>query len=261
MRAPHRGGAAMSAQNFRWQPRETLLQEWMSQQYGIPFSLVSRALGVRSSQAYEIMRRLKLANRVHVTRIDVGSPGVWHRSKHFDAPDAVPYGPLWVYPTREIAWGYLDFDPGEWEPRASTAAHLTAVSELRLAVTGMDTDPEVWTSERLLRRMLKDDRGQLVSHLHDAWYRDAADPDKVWAVEVELTRKFGAGRLLRSVSAALAAVDRHDLAGVLYFVRGEGLRRAIESVRDQIARDRGVEQLDNFEIHDLDVTLSKKGVA
>ncbi|WP_156161830.1 hypothetical protein [Nocardia vulneris] len=251
----------MSAQNFRWQPRETLLQEWMSQQYCIPFWLAGKALGIRSTQVYEIMRRLKLAGRIHVTRIDIGSPGLWHKSKHFDAPDTVPYGPLWAYMARETAWGYLGFDPGEWEPRASTAAHLTAVSELRLAVTGMDTDPEVWTSERLLRRMLKDERGQLVSHLHDAWYRDAADPDKVWAVEVELTRKFGAGRLLRSVSAALAAADQHDLAGVLYFVRGEGLRRAIESVRDQIARDRGVEQLDNFEIHDLDVTLSRKGVA
>ncbi|WP_433575579.1 hypothetical protein [Nocardia brasiliensis] len=251
----------MSAQNFRWQPRETLLQEWMSQQYGIPFSLAGKALGIRSTQVYEIMRRLRVAGRVHVTRIDVGSAGVWHKSKHFDAADAVPYGPLWAYMPREIAWGYLGFDPGEWEPRASTAAHLTAVSELRLAITGLNTDPELWTSERLLRRKLKGERGQLVSHLHDAWYRDAADPDKVWAIEVELTRKFGAGRLLRSVSAALEAADQHDLAGVLYFVRGEVLRRAVEGARTQIARERGVEQLHNLEIHDLDATLSKKGVA
>ncbi|WP_282779962.1 hypothetical protein [Nocardia sp. CC201C] len=250
----------MSARELRLQPWQTLLEEWTAQQYGLPLSLLMTMMQRRPRTAYAFAKRLKDAGRAQVSRVGYGSPGPWRRSKHFDTADETPHGPLWLYPTREIAWGYLGFDPGEWHPKPSTAAHLTAVSELRLALTGLETDPEIWTSERLLRRIVKPEAGQPSSHLHDAWCRDFTDPDKVWAIEVELSRKRGEGRLLRSVSAALEAADRHDLAGVLYFVRGESLRRALEGVAAQLAHRRGVDVLANLEIHDLDLTLARKGV-
>ncbi|MFC9995838.1 hypothetical protein [Nocardia sp. NPDC127526] len=250
----------MSAPEIRWQPRDTTLLEWIAQQYGVPIALIGKAAGVRSSQTYAMVHRWKLGGRVHVERIDYGAPSSWRRSKQFDGPGVVPNGPLWVYTDRETGWGYLGFDPGEWHPKASTAAHLTAVSELRLALTGLETDPEVWTSERLLRRFVKPEGGQPNPHLHDAWFRDFTDPDKVWAIEVELTRKRGEGRLMRSMAAALDAADRHDLAGVLYFVRGESLRRALDGIAVRLAHQRGIERLLNLEIHDLDATLARKGV-
>ncbi|WP_327141349.1 hypothetical protein [Nocardia sp. NBC_01327] len=221
---------------------------------------MATATGRSMRGAHTMARRLKESGQVHLTRLDYGSPGPWRHSTHFDDVEVVPQGPLVIYPTRETAWGYLDFDPGEWRPRPSTAAHMTAVTELRLALTGMQTDPEVWTSERLLYRHLNSDPGQPNGHIHDAWFQDFTDPDKVWAIEVELSRKRGAGRLAAAMTAALDAADRHELAGVLYFVRGETLRRAVEGTATRIAHKRGMESLPNLEIHDLDATLAKKGV-
>ncbi|MFI6867580.1 hypothetical protein [Nocardia sp. NPDC050406] len=250
----------MSAPEFRLQPWQTLLEEWIAQQYAVPLSLLMTAMNRRQRAAYGFAKKLKDAGRAHVVRIDYGSPGPWRRSTNFDETDAMPHGPLWLYLTREINWGYLEFDPGEWHPKASTAAHLTAVSELRLALTGLNTDPEVWRSERLLRRLTKTEPGQPGSHIHDAWFQDFTDPDKVWAIEVELSRKRGEGRLMRSVAAALDAADHHGLAGVLYFARGESLRRALDGIATRLAHQRGVDRLLNLEIHDLDATLARKGV-
>ncbi|UGT45163.1 hypothetical protein LTV02_17990 [Nocardia yamanashiensis] len=250
----------MSEPEIRLQGWETLIEEFTAQQYGLSFDTLNKVVGKGPRVASKLARRLKKAGRVQVVRIDYGSPGPWRNSPNFDAPDLVPHGPLWIYPTREIAWGYLEFDPGEWHPKASTAAHLTAVTELRLALTGLDTDPQVWTSERLLRRQLKTDTGRPDGHIHDGWFRDFADPDKVWAVEVELSRKFGQGRLLRAVTTALETAERQELAGVLYFVRGAGLLRAVEGVAARIAHQRNLDRLSNLEIHDLDATLVRKGV-
>lgn len=240
--------------------RDSLLLEWSAQQYGVSIPTLAIAAGVRLRRAYDIAKRWKLAGWANVARIDVGSAGPWRRSNHFDDPTVVPHGPLWVYPTRETAWGYLNFDPGEWRPTPSTLAHLTAVSQLRLALTGVDTDPEVWTSERLLRRTGKPHGGKPASHVHDAWFQDLTDPDKMWAIEVELTRKFGAGRLMRSVSAALTEAQRHKLAGVLYFVRGEVLRNAVQVAASRLTQQRGPDAAASVEVHDLDETLQRKGV-
>ncbi|MEV0292589.1 hypothetical protein [Nocardia sp. NPDC050710] len=249
-----------SAPEFRLQPRDTRIEEFCAQQYGMSLTTLMKAMERSQRSAYKLAKRLHEAGRVHVTRLDYGSPGPWRRSEQFDDSTVAPHGPLWIYLRREIAWGYLEFDPGEWQPKASTAAHLTAVTELRLALTGMETDPEVWTSERLLRRRFKSENGLPGSHISDGWFQDFADPDKTWAIEVELSRKFGDGRLMRSMTAALNTAERHELAGVLYFVRGEGLRRAVEGVAARMARQRGVERLLNLEIHDLDATLARNEV-
>ncbi|APA97072.1 hypothetical protein [Nocardia seriolae] len=250
----------MSEPEIRLQPWETLFEEFNAQQYGMSLDTAAKAIGKSPRAAGKLARRLKKAGRAHVARIDYGSPGPWRRSTTFDDPGDVPHGPLWIFPTREIAWGYLEFDPGEWRPKASTAAHLTAVTELRLALTGMDTDPRVWTSERLLRRRLKSETGRFEVHMHDGWIRDFRDVDDVWAVEVELSRKYGQGRLTRALSAALDAAERCELAGVLYFARGTGLCRALENAATRLAHQRGLDQLSNLEIHDLDTTLARKGV-
>ncbi|MFD7841368.1 hypothetical protein ACFV4K_00310 [Nocardia sp. NPDC059764] len=250
----------MSDKKFRQQPHESRFLEFVSQERAVPMALVPTAIGRSMRAAYTMARRLKQSGQVRVTRLDSGAPGSWRHSPHFDAPGAVPQGPLVIYPDRETAWGYLDFDPGPWTPRPSTAAHMAAVTALRLALVGMETDPEVWTSERLLRHRFIRQAGQPNGHTHDAWFQDFADPDKVWAVEVELTRKRGAGRLEAAMTAALDTADRHDLAGVLYFVRGDGLRRAIEGTAARIANKRAVPRLPNLEIHDLDATLARREV-
>lgn len=250
----------MSIPEIRLQPWETRLEEFNCQGYGMSFDTLITAADKGVRTAYKFAKRLKDTGRAHVTRLDYGSPGPWRNSKHFDDPDEVPTGPLWLYPTREMAWAYLEFDPGPWVPKASTAAHLTAITELRLALAGLDTDPEVWTSERLLRRQLKTSNGVPSGHIHDAWFQDHTDPDKVWAIEVELSRKFGDGRLMRAMTAALEAAERHDLAGVLYFARGDALQRALNGVAARLARKRGIERLPNLEIHDLEATLARKGL-
>ncbi|MEV6098657.1 hypothetical protein [Nocardia sp. NPDC051981] len=242
------------------QPWETRLEEFIAQQYGLSFDTLTKAIGKGPRAASKLAQRLKKTGRAEVARVDCGSPGPWRNSANFDDPGEVPHGPLWIFSERPIAWGYLEFDPGEWRPKASTTAHLTAVTELRLALTGLDTDPRVWTSERLLRRRLKSETGRVEVHIHDAWVRDFTDADKVWAVEVELSRKFGEGRLARALSAALDAADRSELAGVLYFVRGAGLRRAVEVAATRLAHQRDVDHLPNLEIHDLDITLAQKGM-
>lgn len=250
----------MSEPEFHQQPRETRFLEFLTQERGMAVPTMATAIERSTRTALKMARRLKKSGQVHVTRLDYGSPGPWRQSKDFDELTAAPRGPLWIYPTRETAWGYSDFDPGEWCPRPSTAAHMTAVTELRLALTGMQTDPEVWTSERLLYRHLNSDPGHPNGHVHDAWFQDFTDPDKVWAIEVELSRKRGSGRLQAAMTAALDAADRHELAGVLYFVRGEALRHAVEGTATRIAHKRGMDSLPNLEIHDLDATLARKGV-
>ncbi|MFD6357191.1 hypothetical protein [Nocardia tengchongensis] len=247
----------MSEPQIRLQAWETRLEEFIAQQYGLSFDTVSRAMGRGPRAASEFARRLKKLKHAEVARVDYGSRGPWRNSTTFDELDMVPHGPLWLSLTRATAWGYLEFDPGEWTPKASTAAHLTAVTELRLALTGLDTDPRVWTSERLLRRRLKGESGRPEVHIHDGWFQDFTDPDKVWAVEVELSRKFGDGRLTGAISAALDAADRNDLAGVVYFVRGDGLRRAVEAAGARIAHERNLDRLPNLEIHDLDATVAR----
>ncbi|MGW4351830.1 hypothetical protein ACWELJ_07020 [Nocardia sp. NPDC004582] len=247
----------MSEPQIRLQAWETRLEEFIAQQYGLSFETVARAMGRGPRAASDFARRLKKLGHAEVARVDYGSRGPWRNSTTFDEPAVVPHGPLWLSLTRATAWGYLEFDPGEWTPKPSTAAHLTAVTELRLALTGLDTDPRMWTSERLLRRRLRGESGRPEVHVHDGWFRDFADPDKVWAVEVELSRKFGDGRLTRAISAALDAADRNDLAGVVYFVRGEGLRRAVETAATRIAHNQNVDRLPNLEIHDLDATIAR----
>ncbi|QLY29276.1 hypothetical protein H0264_28935 [Nocardia huaxiensis] len=250
----------MSEPRILLQGWETRLEEFTSQQYALSFDTLTKAVDGKARKAHKFAGRVAKLGRAEVVRVDYGSSGPWRNSKTFDAPGERPTGPLWISMTREINWGYLEFDPGPWQPKASTAAHLTAITELRLALTGLDTDPTVWTSERLLRRRLKTDTGRPEGHIHDAWFQDFADPDKVWAVEVELSRKFGDGRLMRAMTAALEAAERNDLAGVLYFARGDGLKRALEGVATRLAHKRGQESLPNLEIHNLDATLARKGL-
>ncbi|MFF0613245.1 hypothetical protein ACFYUD_31715 [Nocardia tengchongensis] len=250
----------MSDPEIRLQAWETRISEFTAQQYGLSFDTLVKAIGKRPRDAYRFASRLKKLGHAEVARVDYGSPGSWRNSSTFDKSETVPHGPLWLALTRETNRGYLEFDPGDWRPKPSTAAHLTAVTELRLALTGLETDPQAWTSERLLRRWLKTDTGRPEGHIHDAWFRDFTDPDKVWAIEVELSRKFGDGRLQRTMTAALEIAERNDLAGVLYFVRGDEVRKAVKGVATRIAHQRNLDHLPNFEIHDLDVTLARKGV-
>ncbi|MFD7846139.1 hypothetical protein ACFV4K_24750 [Nocardia sp. NPDC059764] len=236
---------------IRLQGYDTRWHEWLSQMYGVPVALIGRMTAMRSERLYRMVRRWYVTEWCNVGRIDYETPGSWRRS-FFDAPDAEPNGPLWVWPTREASWGMLDFDPGEWEPKATTAAHLTAIAHLRYVLTGLETDPDVWTSERILRRRIEPG-----FHIHDGWLLDEDDYDKIWGIEVELSRKFGSGRLAKNIAAALESAAHHNLAGVQYFVRGEELRRAVARSANYLAREQGLD-LSNLHIHDLDATLARR---
>ncbi|APA94203.1 hypothetical protein [Nocardia seriolae] len=235
---------------IRLQGYDSLWHEWLSQMYGVPVALISRMTGMRTDRVYRMIKRWHLTEMCRVARVDYNMPGPWRRSS-YDAPDAENSGPLWVWPDRESAWGMLDFDPGDWEPKASTAAHLTAVAHLRYAINGLNTDPDIWTSERILRRRMEPG-----SHIHDGWLLDEHDRDQIWGIEVELSRKREKGRLVATMAAALDSADQHDLAGVLYYVRGADLRRAVQRAAQTLARERGQIQLSNLHVHDLDVILA-----
>ena len=236
---------------IRLQGWETHWHEWIAQQYGVSLAFLGHALDLRPDLASRRVRRWVQTGRIQVGRVDYGWSGPWRRSAYFDGPDTVAQGPLWVFPPAAAASLCLGFEVNAWEPKPTTVAHLTAVSQLRLTLTGMDTDPDVWTSERLLRHQF-----DVGTHIHDAWMLDPDDYDKVWAIEVELTRKSGGGgRLKQTIKDALTVAQQNDLAGVKYYVRGAGLQRQVQTAANHIARQRGLDHLENFEVHDLDATL------
>lgn len=240
---------------IRLQGYDNLWHEWLSQMYGVPVALIARMTGMRTDRLYRMVKRWHLTEMCRVARVDYGTPGPWRRSS-YDAPDAEASGPLWVWPGRESAWGMLEFDPGDWEPKASTAAHLTAVAHLRYAINGLNTDPDIWTSERLLRRRMEPG-----SHIHDGWLLDEHDYDKIWGIEVELSRKRDAGRLVSTMAAALDSAEQHGLAGVHYYVRGNDVRSGVLRAANHLARQRGLLTLSNLEIFDLDTVLARSEVA
>lgn len=228
----------MSPKTVVLQPRDYAALEWLAQMQGAPLDVIADLLGVSQSRAYGITNRWASADAAQAGRVAMGGPG-WS-------------GPRWVWPTRETAWSMLGVDPGPWMPRPSTAAHVRAVGELRLRLTGASTDTDVWMPERLLRRRHQGQRvrGVKVPHVHDGWFTDPTGAR--WAVEVELSRKTDAGRLVAMVGAAVEEARACGLAGVVYFTRGPGVARGVSAAKEQLSdRDLAVDLV----IRDLDEVL------
>ncbi|MGW1743751.1 hypothetical protein ACWCPQ_33705 [Nocardia sp. NPDC001965] len=237
--------------------RDQLFLEWLTQQYGTPVDVVGDWYSVRKSRAYEIVQKLGGMGKIERVQAHVDAPG----SKQ---------GPLWVIPTRSTAHAMLGSDPGPWTVRPSTAAHVRALAELRLALTGTTTNPEAWRSERLLRRAAADTSGQRdiaapVPYCHDAVFTD--DSGKSWAVECELSVKKGAGRmestLLTSLEAAKLLQDQATgtpVSGVIYFCRGEQVRGHVERAIERLKAEHGPDRVKGLHVRDLDQILRGRRV-
>lgn len=233
--------------------RDQLFLEWLTQQYGSPVDVVGDWYRVRRSRAYEIVQKLTGLGKVE-------------RVQAYGEAAGRKQGPMWVVPTRSTAHAMLGSDPGPWTVRPSTAAHVRALAELRLALTGTTTNPEAWRSERLLRRAAADTSGQRdiaapTPYCHDAVFTD--DSGKAWAVEVELSIKRGAGRmestLLTSLEAARLLQDQiteSAVSGVIYFCRGEEVRGHVERAIERLRESHGPERVKRLHVRDLDQIIA-----
>ncbi|MEU7140856.1 helix-turn-helix domain-containing protein [Nocardia sp. NPDC046473] len=224
--------------------RNAMAWEWLAQQKGAPIETVAELCGVSRPRIYELVRQWRRAGFVETARMPSQGPnGSWSTS-------------LWVWPTRETGWAFLGFDPGPWFPRVTTVAHVRALAELRLRLTGTALDPLVWTSERLLRHRDPGLReaGRRYLHVHDAEFSDSSGVR--WALEAELTRKKGADRLATVVRTALEAARTRELAGVVYFVRGSAVRAGIDAAVRSLAEAGAAELLQSLDVRDLDEFLT-----
>ncbi|MEV0344038.1 hypothetical protein AB0H49_34015 [Nocardia sp. NPDC050713] len=234
--------------------RDQLFLEWLTQQYGAPIDVVAQWYGVKKSWAYEIVAALAKADKVELTHATVGER------------DGIA-GPMWVVPTRATAYGFLGTDPGQWTVRPSTAAHVRALGELRLALTGRDTDPQRWVSERLLRSAAAPQGAAAMvgaphPYCHDALFTD--DSGKLWAVECELTVKRGAGRMKSTLLTSIRAAQQLQrsiehaalgVSGVIYFCRGAGVNRHVQAAVDEL-RAEDVETGKRLHVRDLDTIIA-----
>lgn len=198
---------ATKAPRVRMTPRDAAALEWLSQMYGAPLDVVAKLLGSTEKRAYALVGRWKAAGWV-----DTGKPAA---------------GPMWVWPKRQTAASYLDWDPGYWVPRPSAADHLRASGVVRLALGGD------WKPERQLRHEAsKRERGKTEPYLPDGLWRGPEARD--WqAIEVELTSK-GTTRTREVIEKASASVGGRDAmaAGVIYVC---GTRAIAATVNDAIA--------------------------
>ena len=239
--------------------RDQLFLEWLVQQYGSPLDVVARWYGVKRSRVYEIVAKLEDLGKIE-------------RTQAYGEVASTKQGPLWVIPTRATAHSMLGSDPGPWTVRPSTAAHVRAVGELRLALTGTTTNPESWRSERILRREAaaantSREIGAPMPYCHDGLFTD--DSGKVWAVECELSLKKGAGRmestLMTSLEAARqlqASIDytARGVSGVIYFCRGETVRGHVERAINRVSSEHGGDRAKGLHVRDLDTILAGRKV-
>lgn len=218
--------------------RDTAALEWLAQQYGAPLDVVGKLLAALSgsdsldrSAPYRVADRWRRLGRVS---LEAGANA-----------DAA----AWVVPTHRWATAYLGFRVGDWVPRPSTTEHTRALAEIRLALCGGDAGR--WVSERQLRRLCRDSGA---GHRHDAWFTDLRG--RRWAIEAEISPKYGAGRLADMVDEVLTSADRHSLAGALYFARGAVVKQ-VETAGAAVAEHRPAGAA-GVQVFDLDALLAKR---
>lgn len=192
-----------TAPRVRMTARDRRALEWLSGMYGAPIDLVARLLGTTERRAYALVSRWKQAGWVRTGQVDAGR--------------------MWVWPTRATATVYLGWDPGDWVPRPSQAAHLRACAITRLALDATGTD---WTSERALRHATPAPvRGTEQPYLSDGeWH----SPRGTVFIEVELTPK-GPERTYQVVRRALAEATRRGAAAVMYVTANKAVTDQVEA--------------------------------
>lgn len=259
-------------------PRDQQFLEWGVPQYGVPIDVMAKWYGSGRSWTYELGQKLEdlgKVERVYATEL---GPKRLREVNGAEDPKSVAgiprsmWGPMWFVPTRPIAAGILGWDPGHWTVRPSRAAHVRALTELRLALTGRDTSPHVWRSERQLRHdaaPFGPKIGEPQPYCHDGLFRD--DSGKVWAVEVELSVKKGRGRMesiLRTsvetaynLTTALDAMDATKISGVIYFCRSDQVANHVTRAKEKVQAEYGKDAVRGLHIRDLDTILTNRRVA
>jgi len=98
-------------------------------------------------------------------------------------------------------------------PRPKDARHYEMIALTRLALAGNEVGVGTWISERQLRHddAVRVPFGQERPHLHDGHWTD--DLGRLYAIEVELTRKGSADARQKLAAAykAAKAAGAHDL--------------------------------------------------
>ncbi|MFR9774183.1 hypothetical protein [Nocardia sp. SC052] len=183
--------------NYRLSPRDMRVVTILAEMYGAPMDRVAGMLGVQLTSAYRTVAKWRATHLVSGMKV---------------RPVA---GHTWVFPTRSATEAILPYYAKYWTPSPKMAAHVTAVLDVRLALTGQDLDR--WIPERQLRAELGMARpGEQRQHVHDGRFYDSEG--RLWAVEVELTAKNLAAAKI-SVAKALHAARKANCAGVMYFCR------------------------------------------
>ncbi|WP_227984542.1 hypothetical protein [Nocardia spumae] len=216
---------------YRLSPRDMAGTTILAEMYGAPMDVVAQMLGVSLNRAYRITAKWEAAHLISANRAR-----------------PVP-GPSWIFPTKSAAEALLGRPVRYWVPTPKMAAHVKAVFQLRLALTGMDL--ERWTSERLLHAEVGvTPAGQSRPHIHDGRYITSAG--ELWAVEVELTPKsLAAAR--RSVLQARQVAQRAECAGLTYYCRGEAVKNVIRTAAASLDMSDGWKP----RLADLDEFLAK----
>ncbi|MFE3025883.1 hypothetical protein [Nocardia tengchongensis] len=187
----------------------------LAENYGAPIDLVAEMLGISMPRAYSLERRWREAGMVNQHRVR-----------------PVP-GPHWVFPRRSIAEALLGFPVyRHWMPTAKMADHVATVLRVRLALVGMDLHR--WTGERQLRAEVAPVKfGQKREHIHDGRYIDSEG--RSWAVEVELTPKAPT-YAFQALHGAVAQASQAECSGVIYYCRGEAVRKAVYAAGERIVK-------------------------
>ncbi|MEU6564361.1 hypothetical protein [Nocardia nova] len=217
--------------SYRLSPRDMAGTTILAEMYGAPMDVVAEMLGVSINRAYRITAKWEAAHLISANR---------------SRPTP---GPSWVFPTKSAAEALLGRPVRYWVPTPKMAAHVKAVFQLRLALTGMDL--ERWTSERLLHAEVGvTPVGQSRPHIHDGRYIN--DAGERWAVEVELTAKDAAaarGAVLRARQVA----ERAECVGLAYYCRGEAVKNVIRAASAGLDPTAGP----RMKLRDLDEALAK----
>ncbi|MFD4461324.1 hypothetical protein [Nocardia sp. NPDC058480] len=216
--------------------REMVLLTVLSDMYGAPLDLVAQMLGVSESRAYRIVKKLRKAKVVS----ELGMR-------------PVP-GPSWITPTRSTADALLGRSTKYWMPSPKMANHTRTVLEVRLALVGMDL--ERWISERQLRSEVAPAvLGETRPHIHDGRYINASG--ELIAVEVELTDK-NLKAAKTAVAQAFQAARAADCAGLIYYYRGDRVKKVITKAAAELKAAGLFEQNPiRMRLADLDAELLK----
>ncbi|WP_280253815.1 hypothetical protein [Nocardia abscessus] len=266
-----------------------LTKQEIADEIGIPYGSLGRVLAVPGSKGLSAQQDAALAALVdmHGMQVDVLAEFMSFSSlsSAYDLADAllkrrmvhpllsVQRGRAWVYPRREVAERYLGWRPKDWKPPLMYANHYRAVAQARVMLVG--SDPQLWVSERVLRRRAEvaaaeSKSGHVVfsdsrtprkgrPHVHDGRFLgEVGGQHGWWALEIELSAKDRVHMDTALAGAIRAARDSEDEAvmGLLYLCRSQRVINTVNAAYQRLPRQLAAVEL-LFAIGDFDEEWSQ----